>query len=253
MFGKDGKGISFKNTLKGHINWRKPTFLSERLLKIVIAIYLCNQESLQVSFTPKGPIFSWSPNIIRFYYQNHFIEEDMCFDKIDGESMVENIDIRIKNKIDIGNDIPKLCDGIMCGDKTLDSLPQGYKNMLFTRDRITEIQRLIEKTETTDKLRPEGVDINTQFHHDNDKCCPTLNTMIVVDFMKNIHGELKEIVRFKDRLQPIAVGKCVNVAWGCTNCKQKQRLHFLLAMDIQTKDIILDLFYVNSYCTCVQK
>jgi hypothetical protein len=23
VFGKDGKGISFKNRLKGHINWRK--------------------------------------------------------------------------------------------------------------------------------------------------------------------------------------------------------------------------------------
>jgi len=97
----------------------------------------------------------------------------MCFDKIDGESMIENIDIRIKDKIDIGIDIPKLCDGIICGDKTLDSLPQVYKNMLFTKDRIMQMQRQIEKTETTDKLRPEGVDINAQFHHDNDKCCPT--------------------------------------------------------------------------------
>lgn len=93
----------------------------------------------------------------------------MCFDKIDGESMIENIDISIKDKIDI----PKLCDGIMCGDKTLDSLSQGYKNMLFTKDRLTEIQRIIMETETTDKLRPEVDDIEAQFHHDNDKCCPT--------------------------------------------------------------------------------
>ena len=33
--------------------------------------------------------------------------------------------------------------------------------------------------------------------------------MIVVYFMENIHGEFKEIVRFKDGLQPIAVGNCV--------------------------------------------
>jgi hypothetical protein len=57
----------------------------------------------------------------------------------------------------------------MCGDKTLDSLSQGYKNMLFTKDRITEIQRIIMETETTDKLRPEVDNIEAQFHHDNDK------------------------------------------------------------------------------------
>ena len=150
----------------------QPTFSSEGLLKVVIAIYLCNHESLQVSFTPKGPASSWYPNVTRLYYENLFIE-DMCFDKIDSESMTENIDIKIKDKIDIGIDIPKLCDGIMCGDKTLDNLSQGYKNMLFTKDRITEIQRIIMETETTDKLRPEVDNIEAQFHHDNDKCCPT--------------------------------------------------------------------------------
>jgi hypothetical protein len=33
--------------------------------------------------------------------------------------------------------------------------------------------------------------------------------MISPDFMKNIYGELKEIVRFNNGLQLIAVGNCV--------------------------------------------
>ena len=28
VFGKDGKGISFKNRLKGHINWRKVRYFN---------------------------------------------------------------------------------------------------------------------------------------------------------------------------------------------------------------------------------
>jgi hypothetical protein len=41
----------------------------------------------------------------------------LCFDKIDSESMIENIDIKIKDKIDIGIDKPKLCDGISFFDR----------------------------------------------------------------------------------------------------------------------------------------